>query len=96
MFLTFLLPVPKKGDGKWRKKPTPFYKKKVDDADFWKTHPFDVFFFGNGCAATLVVSDPRDPPPGGGGGGGGLHKSSSFLLWDVFCKDRTQEIFDNR
>ena len=38
-----------------------FFKKNVDDTDVYKTYPLDAFF-GHGCIAIHVVSDPPPPP----------------------------------
>ena len=46
----------------WKMKKHPFLKENVDDADVWKTHPFDAFF-GHGWVASHVVSDPSPPLP---------------------------------
>ena len=67
MFLTFCYVKRLKCDGKWKKKKLfVFLKKNVDDAVFGKKkHNFDAFF-GRGCVASHVASDPR---------------SYTFLLW---------------
>ena len=49
VFLTFCYVVPLKWDGKWKN--TPFFKGKGNA------------FFGHGCIASHVASDPPPPPP---------------------------------
>ena len=42
---------------------TPLFKGKRPRRRMAEKHTFDAFFFGHGCVASHVASDPLPPPP---------------------------------